>query len=119
VVPPDHFWTRTKIFVTGPAKSRLQQYIELANILLEKKPNETEVDEEESEAEDFVNRISCNIALLKKCNKDWSNIWRETERDAKVAEEREYARVSEGENGFIDVLMVANEVLAKLKARIY
>jgi len=26
--------------------------------------------------------------------------------------------VSEGENGFIDVLMVANEVLARLKARI-
>jgi len=85
---------------------------------LEKKPNETELDEEESEAEDFVNRISCNIVLLEKCNKDWSNILRETKGDARVAEEREYAKVSEGENGFIDVLMVANEVLARLKARI-
>jgi len=102
----------------GPAKSRLQQYIKSVNILLEKKPNETELDEEESEVEDFVNRISYNIALLEKCNKDWSNILRETKGDAKVTEEHKYAKVSEGENGFIDVLMVANKVLVRLKARI-
>ena len=58
----------------GPAKSRLQWYIESAIGLLEKKPIETELDEEEGEAEDFANRISSNIALLEKCNKDWSNI---------------------------------------------
>jgi len=84
---------------------------------LEKKPNETELDEEKSEAENFVNRISCNIVLFKKCNKDWSNILRETKGDAKVAEEHEYVRVCEGENEFIDVLMVANEVLARLKSK--
>jgi len=77
-----------------------------------------ELDEEESKAEDFINRISCNIVLLEKCNKDWSNILREMKGDAKVTEECEYARVSKGENGFIDVLMIANEVLARLKARI-
>jgi len=70
------------------AKSQLQQYIKLVNILLEKKPNEMELDEEESEAEDFVNRISCNTVILEKCNKDWSNILRKTKGDAKVAEER-------------------------------
>jgi len=92
----------------GPAKFQLQQYIESANILLEKKPNKTELDEEESKAEDFVNRISCNIVLLEKSNKDWSNILREMKGDIKVTEGHEYARVSEGENGFIDALMVAN-----------
>jgi len=85
---------------------------------LEKKSNEAELDKEESEVEDFVNRISCNIVLLKKCNKEWSNILREMKGGAKVAEKHEYAQMSEGENGFIDVLMVANEVLARLKARI-
>jgi len=58
---------------------------------LEKKSDEMKFDEEESEAEDFVNRISCNIVLLEKCYKDWSSILRETKGDAKVAEERKYA----------------------------
>ena len=50
-------------------QSQLQWYIESANSLLEK-PVEMELDEEEGEAEDFANRISSNIALLEKCNKD-------------------------------------------------
>jgi len=70
---------------------------------------------EEREVEDFVNRIFCNTVLLEKCNKEWSNISRETKGDA---EEREYARVSERENGFIDVLMVANEVFEEVLARL-
>ena len=42
--------------VDWPAKSRLLKYIELANSLLKRKPVETALDEEESEAEDFANR---------------------------------------------------------------
>ena len=74
----------------GPTKSRLLKYIETANGLMERKPVETQLDEEESEAEDFANRISTNIALLEKCNSDWSNILKELKDDAKVTEEREY-----------------------------
>ena len=102
----------------GPTKSRLLQYVEWASGLLEKKPVEIELDEEESEAEDFANRISSNIALLEKCNRDWSNILKELKGDTKVTEESEYTRVSDGEDGFIEVLLVATEVLARLKARI-
>ena len=102
----------------GPTKSRLLQYVESVSGLLEKKPVETELDEEESEAEDFANRISSNITLLEKCNKDWSNILKELKGDAKVTEESEYTRVADGEDGFIEVLLVATEVLARLKARI-
>ena len=102
----------------GPTKSRLLQYVESVSGLLEKKPVETELDEEESEAEDFANRISSNITLLEKCNKDWSNILKELKGDAKVTEESEYKRVADGEDGFIEVLLVATEVLARLKARI-
>ena len=102
----------------GPTKSRLLKYIELANSLLKRKPVETTVDEEESETEDFANRISSNIALLEKCNKDWSNILKELDSDAKVNEEHEYARVFEGEDGLVKVLLTGSEVLARLKARI-
>ena len=85
---------------------------------MEKKPVETLLDEEESEAEDFANRISTAIALLEKCNDDWSNILKELKDDAKVTEEREYARVTEGEDGLIETLLNGKEVLARLKARI-
>ena len=49
-----------------------------------------ELDEEENEAGNFVSRISCNIVLFEKCNKDWSNILREIKGDAKVTKECEY-----------------------------
>ena len=102
----------------GPAKFRLLRYIETANGLMEKRPVETLLDEEESEAEDFANRISTTITLLEKCNDDWSNILKELKDDAKVTEEREYARVTEGEDGLIETLLNGKEVLARLKARI-
>ena len=72
----------------------------------------------ESEAEDFANRISTNIALLEKCNNDWSNILKKLKDDAKVTEERDYACVCEGQDGLIEALLTGNEVLARLKARI-
>ena len=49
---------------------------------MKKKLVETELDEEESEAEEFANRISINIALFKKCNNDWLNILKELKDDA-------------------------------------
>ena len=52
--------------ITGPAKARLQQYIESANGLLENKPKEQELDEYESEVEDFLNRLTTNVSLLEK-----------------------------------------------------
>ena len=67
------------------------------------------LDEEESEAEDFTNRISINIVLLKKCNNDQSNILKD---DRKVTEEGEYACICEGEDGLIETLLSGNEALA-------
>ena len=37
---------------------------------------------------------------------------------SRVTEEREYARVTEGEDGLIETLLNGKEVLARLKARI-
>ena len=55
-------------------------------------------------------RLSSNIAILERCNKDWSTLMKETKGDAKVTEEREYARMAKGEGDSI-------EILARLKAR--
>ena len=70
-----------------PAKSHLQRYTETANDLLEKRLNEVELDEMESETEDYINRLSSNIAVLERCNKDWSTLLKETKGDTKVTEE--------------------------------
>ena len=43
---------------------------------------------------------------------------KELKDDAKVTEEREYARASEGDDGLIEVLLNGKEILARLKARI-
>ena len=63
--------------------------------------------------------LSSNIAILERCNKDWSTlILKEAKGEAKATEEREYTRIAEGEEGFIEVMLVANDTLARLKARI-
>ena len=69
-------------------------YIEMTNGLMERKPVETQLDKEQSEAEDFANRISTNIALLEKCNNDWLNVLKELKDDTiKVTEEHEYTHI--------------------------
>ena len=75
----------------GQAKSQLLRYIEMVNGLMERRPIETALDEEESEAEVFANRISTTIALLEKCNDDWSKILKKLKDDAKVTKECKYA----------------------------
>ena len=79
---------------------------------------ESELDEIESETEDYIKRLSSNIAILEKCNKDWSTLLKETKGETKATEEREYAHIAEGEEGFIEVMFMANDTLARLKARI-
>ena len=101
----------------GPAKSHLQQYIEAANDLLERSLlRESELDEIESKTEEYINGLSSNIAILERCNKDWSTlILKETKGKAK---QQEYTCIAEGEEKFIEVMLVANDTLARLKARI-
>ena len=68
-----------------PAKSHLQQYIEVTNDLLERSLlRESELDEIESETEDYINRLSSNIAILERCNKDWSTLLKETKVETKA-----------------------------------
>ena len=41
---------------------------------MERRPVETVTDEEESEAENFANRILSITALFEKCNNDWLDV---------------------------------------------
>ena len=80
---------------------------------------ESELDEIESETKKSINRLSSNIAILERCNKDWSTlILKEAKGKAKATKEREYTCIAEGEEGFIEVMLVANDTLARLKTRI-
>ena len=80
---------------------------------------ELELDEIESETEEYINRLSSNFPILQRCNKDWSTlILKEVKGEVKATEEREYTCIAEGEEGSIEVILVANDTLARLKARI-
>jgi len=103
--------------ILGPARARLEQYIESANSLLEVKPNKHDLDKHESEVEDYLNRLATNILLLEKCNKGWSNIIKEVKGEAKANKEKEYARTTMDKTGFIELMFTANEVISRLKAR--
>ena len=103
----------------GPAKSRLQQCIEDAeNLLRVRVTTDSDFDGEESDAKYFINRLSTNGLLLERCNKDWSNILKDLKGEAKASEEREYAKATEGENSFIELMLTANDMIARLKARV-
>ena len=103
----------------GPAKSRLEQCIEESeNLLKTKVTAESDFDGEEGEAEYFINRLSTNSLLLERCNKDRSNILKDAKGEVKATEEREYARATEGENSFIELILTANDTIARLKGRI-
>ena len=96
----------------GPAKSRLQLCIEQAEDLLKTRVTvESDLYGEESEAEYFINRLSTNSSLLERCNKDWSNVIKDAKGEGKAAEEREYARATEGED--IELILTANDTIAR------
>ena len=103
----------------GLSKSRLQLCIEQAEDLLKTRVMaESDLDGEESEAEYFINRLLTNSSLLERCNKDWSNVIKDAKGEGKAAEERKYARATEGEDSFIELMLAANDTIARLKARV-
>ena len=75
----------------GPAKSRLEQCIEQVEASLKTKVTaESDLDGEESEADYFIYRLSMDSLLLERCNRDWSNVIKDTKGEGKATEEREY-----------------------------
>ena len=52
------------------------------------------------------------------CTEDWSTLLKETKGEAKATKEQKYVCIAEGEEGFIEVMFIANGTFARLTARI-
>ena len=62
--------------------------------------------------------MNTNISLLERCNCNWVSLLKDLRGDEKVKEEQELERVAEGGEGYIEVLLDAGDVVARLEARI-
>ena len=58
----------------GPTKACLQGYIKQASTLFKVPINESDLDKEETQLEDLIQRLSTNITLLERCNKEWTTL---------------------------------------------
>ena len=102
----------------GPVKFYVQRAIEEANALLETELDVEDLDKEEMDVESLINKLTSNISMLERCNKDWTRIMKDLKGEAKATDEKEYARAAEGGGGFIEAIIVGNKVVARLKAKI-
>ena len=78
------FGAVARMKLIGPAKTRLQRYVEEASSL----PSSTV--EEKMRVEEVIARINTNVSLLERCNR-----FKDLKTEEKVKEE-EYQRVAEG-----------------------
>ena len=101
----------------GPGKTRLQHYIEEVSSLLSSRVEEKTLEEDEIR-EEVIARVNANVSLLERCNRDWSSLLKDLKGDERSKEEKEYQRVAEGSEGYVEMLMDANEVVARLQGRL-
>ena len=59
--------------------------------------------------------INTNVSLLERCNHNWASLLKDLKTKEKVKEEKEYQGVAKGSVGYIEILMEANEVVARLE----
>ena len=102
----------------GPARTRFLGYCEEAEILLSSPIREETMDDEEFICEDLVRRMTTNMNLLERCNRDWVNLLKELSGEAKTAKDTEYNRVAGGNEGFIEVLVSSSEAVARMRTRL-
>ena len=102
----------------GPSRTRLLGYCEEAEKLLSSPIREETMDDEEFICEDLVGRMTTNVNLLERCNRDWVNLLKELSGEAKAAEDTEYNRVAGGNEGFIEVLVNSSEAVARMRTRL-
>jgi len=74
--------------------------------------------EHEFQIEELIKCMNTNICLLERCNRDWASLLKEFEGDEWTKEEEEHQKVTEGSEGFIEVLLDAGEIIACLEARL-
>ena len=69
--------------------------------------------------EDLIQRLSTNIALLERCNKEWITLLTELPKgEEKMVEEKEYLWAADSDDGLIGLLLDSNETVARLQGRL-
>jgi len=69
----------------GPARARLQEYLEEASLLLLGKKKI--LGEDETRLEELRERITVTCSLLERCNRDWANLSKDLRGEEKAKEE--------------------------------
>ena len=77
----------------GPAKTRLQHYVEEASSVFSTGVEEKTLEEDEMRVE-VIARINSNVSLLECCNRDWSSLLKDLKNEDWSKEEKEYQRVA-------------------------
>ena len=80
--------------------------------------NVSDLEGEEVGLEDLIQRISTNIALLERCNKDWKTLLNELKGEEHIKEEKEYLWAADGDDGIIELILDSNETVAHLQGRL-
>ena len=65
--------------------------------------------------EEVIARINTNVSLLERCNHDWSSLLKDLKNEERSKEEKEYQQVADGSEGYIEILMDANEMVVRLQ----
>ena len=77
---------------------------------------EKTLEEDEIRVKEVIARINTNVSLLERCNRDWSSLLKDLKNEDRSKEEKEYQHVAEGSEGYIEILMDANEMVARLQS---
>ena len=102
----------------GPAKTRLQCYVEEASSLPSSAVEEKTVTEDELRVEEVIARINTNVSLLER-SRVIANLLKDLKTEEKVNRENKYQRVAEGSDpGYNEILMEANELVARLETHL-
>ena len=80
--------------------------------------NASDLEKEETELEDLIHRLSTNIAVLERCNKEWTTLLNELKGDEKLKEEKEYVWAADGDDGIVELILDSNETVARLQGRL-
>jgi len=74
------------------------------------------MEDEEATIEEYIQRINNNVAILERCDRDWSVLLSGLKE--KTEKVMEHARVAEFTDGYIEVLMNAGGTIAHFKGRL-